>query len=167
MQHAAASGVNVIQADLDDPRHGEAVVEILDEYARDIMGGGNPLPDEVRENLVDGLRRHPASMVFLAYQDRRPVGIAVCFVGFSTFAAMPLINVHDLAVSRVMRRRGIGRMLLESVQAKALELGCAKVTLEVRDDNSGAERLYRSFGFGDEQLGDSVAAMRFLVKKLV
>ena len=167
MQRDAASDVNIIQADLDDPRHAEAVVEILDGYAKDVMGGGNPLSDEVRENLVDGLRRHPASMVFLAYQDRRPVGIAVCFLGFSTFAAMPLVNVHDLAVSPSMRRRGIGRKLLESVQAKALELRCAKVTLEVRDDNPAAERLYRSFGFGDEQLGDSVAAMRFLVKKLV
>ena len=167
MEPDPASDVTIIQADLADPRHAQAVIEILDDYAKDIMGGGNPLPDEVRENLVDGLRRHPTSMVFLAYQDGRPAGVAVCFLGFSTFAALPLVNVHDLAVSPSMRRRGIGRKLLESVQAKAIELGCAKVTLEVRDDNPAAERLYRSFGFGDEQLGDSVAAMRFLVKKLV
>ena len=166
MQPDPSFSVNVIRADLNDPRHGEAVVEILDDYAKDIMGGGNPLPDKVRENLVDGLRRHPTSMVFLAYRDGRPVGVAVCFVGFSTFAALPLVNVHDLAVSPSLRRRGIGRKLLESVQAKALELGCGKVTLEVRDDNPAAERLYRSFGFSDEQLGDSVATMRCLAKKL-
>jgi ribosomal protein S18 acetylase RimI-like enzyme len=167
MEHESTSELNIVEADLADPRHAGAVVEMLDDYAKDIMGGGNPLSDEVRERLVDGLRRHPASMVFLAYQDRRPVGIAVCFLGFSTFAALPLVNIHDLAVSRSMRRRGIGRRLLESVQSKARELGCAKVTLEVRDDNPAAERLYRAFGFGDEQLGESVAAMRFLVKKLV
>ena len=167
MEHDSNSDVNVIDADLADPRHARAVVEMLDDYAKDIMGGGTPLPDEVRERLVDGLQRHPASMVFLAYQGRRPVGIAVCFLGFSTFAALPLINVHDLAVTPSMRGRGIGKRILESVERKAGELGCAKVTLEVRDDNPAAERLYRAFGFGDEQLGDSVATMRFLVKKLV
>jgi len=43
----------------------------------------------------------------------------VCFRGFSTFAAAPLINVHDLAVVPGFRGQGIGRRLLEAVEMYA------------------------------------------------
>jgi ribosomal protein S18 acetylase RimI-like enzyme len=95
-----------------------------------------------------------------------PVGIAVCFLGFSTFAAQPLINIHDLAVMPGYRGRGIGRQLLERVGAKGRELGCCKLTLEVREDNHRAQRLYQGFGFGDAP--SEVGAVRhwFLQKRL-
>jgi len=87
--------ITIIQANLEDPLHGAAIVELVDSYAREPMGGGTPLTDDVRSALVPGLRAHPMARVFLAYEDETPVGIAVCFVGYSTFAAKPLINVHD------------------------------------------------------------------------
>jgi ribosomal-protein-alanine N-acetyltransferase len=45
------------------------------------------------------------------------------------------------------RRRGIGRRLLLELAEAALELGSARLTLEVRVSNEPAQRLYRSFGF--------------------
>jgi [ribosomal protein S18]-alanine N-acetyltransferase len=45
------------------------------------------------------------------------------------------------------RRRGIGRRLLLQLAEVALELGSARMTLEVRVSNEPAQRLYRSFGF--------------------
>lgn len=45
------------------------------------------------------------------------------------------------------RRRGIGRRLLLELAQVALELGSARMTLEVRVSNEPAQRLYRSFGF--------------------
>ena len=47
--------VEIIRADLHNPRHGEALIAMLDEYARDEMGGGNALADEVKANLADAL----------------------------------------------------------------------------------------------------------------
>ena len=76
------------------------------------------------------------------------VGVAVCFWGFSTFAGLPLINIHDLAVTARHRRKGAGRALMEDVLRRAREAGCAKVTLEVRDDNEPAKRLYKRLDFG-------------------
>jgi [ribosomal protein S18]-alanine N-acetyltransferase len=45
------------------------------------------------------------------------------------------------------RRRGIGRLLLLRLAEVAIELGSARMTLEVRLSNEAAQALYRSFGF--------------------
>jgi ribosomal protein S18 acetylase RimI-like enzyme len=105
-------------------------------------------------------------LVFLALDDATPIGIAVCFVGFSTFAARPLINIHDLAVVPECRGQGVGRLLLERVEAKGRELGCCKLTLEVREDNHRAQRLYQKFGFGDMPGEQSTVRNWFLQKGL-
>lgn len=139
--------VSVREADLAHPPDASAIVELIDEYARDAMGGGRPLPPEVSDGLAEGLAAHPTSFVLLAVREDRPVGVAVCFRGFSTFRARPLINVHDLAVTREMRGHGVGRQLLMAVEERARALGCCKLTLEVRGDNRIAQGLYRSFGF--------------------
>src|SRR5688572_17379122 len=103
------SALAIVQADLDRPEHQAAVVALVDAYAQDPMGNGAPLSDEVKAALVPGLRRHPTTLVLLAYLGERAVGVAVCFLGFSTFAARPLLNVHDLGVLPAFRGCGIGR----------------------------------------------------------
>ena len=157
--------VTVIEADLQDRRHQAAIVYLVDAYARDPMGNGEGLPAEVRNRLMAGLQQHPTTMIYLAFDDDKPVGIAVCFVGFSTFAAQPLINIHDLAVVPAYRRQGVGRLLLERVEAKGRELGCCKLTLEVRADNHRAQRLYARVGFGDGAF-NQVTRTWFLQKPL-
>jgi ribosomal protein S18 acetylase RimI-like enzyme len=69
------------------------------------------------------------------------------FSAFSTFAGRPLLNIHDIHVIRPAQRRGVGRRLLEAVEAKARQLDCCKLTLEVYEDNTAARELYRKFGF--------------------
>ena len=119
------------------------------------------LAARVLEQLAPGLRRQPGTLVFLPWLDRRAVGVAVCMTGFSTFTAKPLINIHDLAVTADYRGRGVGRLLLKAVEAKARELGCGKVTLEVHEDNAPAQQLYQRFGFRD---GEDDLATFFMVK---
>jgi GNAT superfamily N-acetyltransferase len=164
--------IAIREADLADPRQAEAVVAIIDAYARDAFGGGTPLPAPVRERLVAGLRAHPTTLVLLAFDHDDAVGVAVCFFGFSTFAARPLLNVHDLAVVPAARRRGVGRALLAAAEARARARGCCKLTLEVLDRNAPARALYSSVGFDDASVGLADAGLgesaftRFLVKPL-
>ena len=124
---------DILQADLDRPDHQAAVVALIGAYAEDAMGNGGPLPEAVMKELIPGLRKHPTTLILLAYVEGRPVGIATCFVGFSTFYARPLVNVHDLAILPEYRGQGIGRQLLEGVLDKAKQRGCCKVTLEVHE----------------------------------
>ncbi len=139
--------IEIIEADLDRSEHRQHVLELINAYAEDPKGNGRPLDPQVRSNLIAGLKDHPTTLIFLAYRKRDAVGIAVCFIGFSTFAARPLINIHDLAVLPAQRGQGIGRRLLQAVEHKAQELGCCKVTLEVQENNQPARHLYENFGF--------------------
>jgi ribosomal protein S18 acetylase RimI-like enzyme len=157
--------VTVIEADLQNSQHQAAIVYLVDAYARDPMGNGEGLPTEVRDRLIEGLRQHPTSLIFMAFAGDDPVGIAVCFVGFSTFAARPLINIHDLAVVPAYRGQGVGRLLLTRVESRGRELGCCKLTLEVRADNHRAQRLYTRAGFGEMTLSQG-AGTWFLQKPL-
>lgn len=155
-----------IQADLDRSDHQVAVLAMVDAYSRDPMGDGAPLAAEVRERLIPGLRRHPTTLVFLAYEGDAAVGVAVCFLGFSTFAARPLVNVHDFAILPTHRGRGVGRGLLAAIETRARELGCCKLTLEVLDKNDRALRTYASAGFKRYSLQPGAGEAIFLTKAL-
>jgi [ribosomal protein S18]-alanine N-acetyltransferase len=56
-------------------------------------------------------------------------------------------HITTFGVHPEFRRTGIGRRLLLELVAVALELGSARMTLEVRVSNAPAQALYRSFGF--------------------
>ena len=158
--------IQIRPADLDCPEEAEAVVALLDAYAADPMGSGEPLARDVRNRLVPALRQVPGHLVLLAFARQHAVGLAVCFQGFSTFRARPLLNIHDLAVLPDHRRRGVATALLAAVEAQALRRGCCKLTLEVREDNPAAESLYRRLGFGAGSSGGKPAQYRFLEKRL-
>jgi GNAT superfamily N-acetyltransferase len=144
-----AVNVEIIEADLTRRDHQAAVVALIAAYAMDPMGNGGPLPQDVLDQLIPGLARHPTTVILLAYVDGRPAGIATCFVGFSTFYARPLINIHDLAILPEFRGQGVGRQLLEGVAGKARALGCCKVTLEVHEGNARAKQMYEAAGFAE------------------
>jgi ribosomal protein S18 acetylase RimI-like enzyme len=156
----------IVEADLNLPEHREAVLALVDAYSRDAMGNAKPLDPEVRARLIPGLRRHPTTLIFLAFEGEQPVGVTVCFIGFSTFAAKPLINIHDCMVLPAFRRKGVGRRLLEVVEAKARELGCCKLTLEVMDNNDCALRAYQAAGFMRYSLQKDAGTAIFLTKPL-
>jgi ribosomal protein S18 acetylase RimI-like enzyme len=156
----------IIEADLNDTKHQAAVLRMTSAYARDPMGNGRDLSEDVRNVLIERLRAHPTTLIFLALSDDEPVGIVTCFVGFSTFAGRPLLNVHDLHVVRAHRRRGIARALLDAVESRARELGCCKLTLEVQENNREALRLYGSFGFVDGRYEPEAGTVLFREKKL-
>jgi GNAT superfamily N-acetyltransferase len=160
------SSFRFFQADLDRPEHQVAVLAMIDAYSRDPMGDGAPLAPDVRERLIPGLRRHPTTLVFLAYDCETPVGVAVCFVGFSTFAGKPLVNLHDVSIVPTHRGRGIGRGLLAAVEARARELGCCKLTLEVLDRNDRALRTYTAVGFRRYSLQPGAGEAIFMTKPL-
>ena len=45
----------IVEADYDNPAHQTGILDVLDSYATDPIGGGVPLKPEVRERLVPGL----------------------------------------------------------------------------------------------------------------
>ena len=100
--------VQVVEADLRSRPHRDALVRLLDTYAQDEMGIGRPLEDAVSQRLVEELQEHPCCLILLAQVESKSVGLAICFLGYSTFAARPLVNLHDLIVEPGFRGQGIG-----------------------------------------------------------
>jgi GNAT superfamily N-acetyltransferase len=158
--------IDVVLADLGDPAHQRDVVAMTAAYAADPMGNGVPLPTEVLQRLVPALRAHPTALVFLAHAGGRAIGIATCFLGFSTFAARPLLNVHDLAVLPEWRGRGVARTLLQFVERAARERGCVKLTLEVQEHNQRARGVYQAAGFAQDHSGEPAGGALFFSKRL-
>jgi len=55
--------------------------------------------------------------------------------------------VNYLAVDPAHRRSGLGRVLMAEVEARLRRLGCPKINLQVRTDNSVALGFYERLGY--------------------
>lgn len=158
--------IRIVDADLRDDQQANAVLRLLDEYARDLMGGGQSLSEYCKTNLISELRKRPSIHVVLAYQDLEAVGLCICMEGFSTFACKPLLNIHDMMVSASHRGKGISKQLMLHVESLGNRIGCCKITLEVLENNHVAFNLYRAMGFAQYQLDPAAGGALFLQKYL-
>jgi len=74
----------------------------------------------------------------------------VGYVGF--WFIVDEVHISTIAVHPDWRGRGVGNQLLRTALRRALELGAAEATLEVRVSNHAAQNLYRKYGF--ENVGE-------------
>lgn len=162
--------IEIVEGDLTREDHRRDVLALTAAYGADRLGTGAPLAPEVLGRLIEGLRAMPTALILLAYEEegptRRALGIATCFIGFSTFHARRLVNIHDLAVLEGNRGKGVGRALLAAVEARARALDCCKVTLEVHENNPRARRLYEEVGFRPSGSDTPLGAAAFYAKIL-
>ena len=158
--------LQIVMADYADADHRRVIPQLLDAYAKDLLGFRKPLDEAVLANLVEGLERFPTAVVLLAKYDAAYVGMAICFLGFSTFNSQPFLNIHDFMVLRPYRRRSIGKALLTAVEKAAQARGCCKITLEVQMKNTAARRIYQSFGFKASFLDPEAGEQLSLTKTL-
>jgi len=56
-------------------------------------------------------------------------------------------RLYSIAVAAAARGQGLGRRLLADAEAQAHAAGCRGLRLEVRQDNAGANALYRAAGY--------------------
>lgn len=158
--------VQIIQADYGDPKQREEIPKILNAYASDPMGGGVPLSDFAKANLVEKLSQHPNAFSILAYVDGEPAGLVNCLQGISTFACRPLINIHDVVVLEGFRGHGLSQRMLEKVEDIAQERDCCKITLEVLSNNTVAKNAYTKFGFAGYELDPTAGQALFWEKEI-
>lgn len=166
MSATAILSATIVRADYDNPKHAADIVTMLRGYATDPMGGGEDLSPAVQAALIPGLRATPAASSLLAYLGDEPVGLANLMTTFSSFSGKPLINIHDIAVSKDYRGAGIGRRLFDEIHKIAEEIGACKVTLEVLEGNMPARALYASLGYGDYVLDPEMGKAMFWQKRL-
>jgi GNAT superfamily N-acetyltransferase len=165
-----SESVQVRRVSFDDAVDCAALLKLMDVYASDPMGGGAPLPGEVKERLCRDMSNNPAAVSFIAWRDGgnepEPTGLVNCFAGYSTFKAKPLLNIHDIVVLPEYRGQGIGQALLAAVEIEARKQGCCKLTLEILSGNTKAMASYSRFGFEPYTLDPKAGQASFLHKWL-
>ena len=158
--------MRILQANYSDTLHAQAIVQLLDAYAQDPAGGGTPLSDFAKANLINELGKRPQAFTVLAFDGDKPVGLVNCIEGFSTFACKPLVNVHDVVVLTSHRGQRVGEQMLALAEQIAILRGACKLTLEVLSGNRSAIKLYERIGFASYQLDPALGSAQFLQKWL-
>lgn len=153
--------------DLSQPSSAKALISLLDAYAQSPMGGGEPLAEYTRNNLVEALDQHQGCSIIFAFNEEQAVGLCICFDAFSTFASRPILNIHDVYVDTNYRGQGIAGQMLKLAEKIARDKGCCKITLEVLEKNNAAKSAYRNTGFQPYHLDERFGQAEFWQKSLL
>ncbi len=98
---------------------------------------------ELAEHLFGARPYAEAAMVKVGDE---PVGFALWFHNYSTFAGRPGLYLEDLYIRPEHRGRGCGEALLRHLARLALERGCGRFEWAVLDWNTKAIAFYRKLG---------------------
>ncbi|WP_370978536.1 GNAT family N-acetyltransferase [Agaribacterium sp. ZY112] len=158
--------IEIKEVDIHNDEHGRALLSLLCAYALDPMGGGKPLSDYVQKQLIKELQKRRDFISLIAWQDGEALALLNAFEGFSSFAARPLINVHDLYIAPEHRGTGLLEALFEQLETIAKQRQCCKLTLEVLSNNERAKTAYNKVGFNAYELADGAGQAVFWQKNL-
>lgn len=116
----------------------------LGQMSRDLVESG--LNWSWKPSRILTMIQHPESVVLVARTRIEVIG----------FAVMEFHEVHAhlnlLAVKPGKRRGGVGKALVEWLEASARVAGIASIYLELRADNEDARRFYQSLGYKSGKL---------------
>lgn len=158
--------IQILNVDYCNKKQATDLSYLLNEYAKDPMGGGQALPDNVLNNLAAELAKLPHALSVICYIDGKPAGLINAFEAFSTFSCKPLINIHDVVVLKEFRGNNLCQKMLLEIEAIAKNKGCCKLTLEVLTKNEAAKASYKKFGFSDFELDPAAGTAVFWQKTL-
>ena len=100
-----------------------------------------------KENLANCLfGPHTRAEVIIGFYGSEVVSYALFFPDFSSFSGQPGIHLDDLYVRPGMRRRGIGRLMMEHIARLALERNCCRIDWCTAKTNHSAAKFYERLG---------------------
>lgn len=134
------SGLHIRKATAEDANLVVDFIQALADYEK-LPGPDADGEERIREY---GWGARPCFDVLLAFAGDTPVGFALYFYQFSTFAARPTLYLEDLFVYPRFRGRGYGKALLIHLAREALRQGCGRMDWMVLDWNEPAIAFYRS-----------------------
>jgi RimJ/RimL family protein N-acetyltransferase len=141
-----------------DTQDAESFRECLDSVARErtyLAQVGAPPLERTRQFVEESVAKDAAQ--YVAVIDGRVVGWCDIFAHWAY--ALQHVGTLGMGVHASFRGQGLGRRLIAKTLAHACDKGIYRVTLEAREDNLRAIRLYESMGFKHE--GRAPCALRF------
>ncbi|GAB2948268.1 hypothetical protein GCM10027280_41250 [Micromonospora polyrhachis] len=117
-----------------------ALLEEMDRYYG--VSKFAPIEDrqaEIKDHVFGSI---PAINLLLAKDNNKTIGLASYSFLWPAVRLTRSLYLKELYVSKLHRRRGIGRLLMSSVAAIATETGCSRVEWTTDQDNEAAQRFY-------------------------
>jgi ribosomal protein S18 acetylase RimI-like enzyme len=114
------------------------------------MRRGPVAEGELRE-LLRALHRDPDAVILVYVRDGTPEGLCIVRID----RAPPILEeteraeITDLGVRPELRRRGVGRLLVEEAQAWVRDRGVARVEIQVATGNLEGQAFWRAIGYAD------------------
>ena len=94
--------------------------------------------------------------VFVIEEEETVLGYCFCQIrdyrGSTVLTDRTALYIDDLCVEEICRGRGIARAMYDYVITWAKEIGCAYVTLNVWQGNTGAMRFYEKMGMTERSI---------------
>lgn len=108
----------IVKVDYTNKQQSADLCSLLNRYAMDPKGGGEPIDPSTLASLPSHMQKFGNAFSFILYVTsddgkRNPVALANCILGFSTFNARTLMNIHDMYVDCSVRGRGFSQKLLQ------------------------------------------------------
>ena len=107
------------------------------------------LPQEVEVNqndlVNDGFGENPLFHCFVAEVNSKVEGMAIIYNRYSTWKGKT-VHLEDLIVTKNMRNKGIGALLLDKVILFGKEMNVKRISWEVIDWNKKAIKFYERKG---------------------
>ena len=132
------------------PSAGIALRRALPEDAADLVGLvgqlGYPSSDVEVARRLERILERADHAVFVAADGERTLGW-VHVLEFATLASEPCALITGLVVESAVRRRGVGRALVERAEQWARSRGLSGMRLRSRVTRAEAHAFYRRLGF--------------------
>ena len=93
-----------------------------------------------KENISEYIEKNK-NLCFVARTSGQLLGAVLC--GFSDYTGF----IHHLAVEQGVRRKGVGRKLVEKCLRGLKKIGLEKCQIVVAPDNSGGQRFWEALGW--------------------
>ena len=133
--------MNVIRASLNDlPK----LVPLFDAYRQFYKQASNLTACEA---FLASRMSQQESCIFLALEAEQAIGFTQLYPSFSSVRMRRLWVLNDLFVHPDLRRKGVGRALLERAAEWGHETEAAALMLETGIDNLPAQTLYERLGW--------------------
>ena len=108
---------------------------------------GEPHDIEASTTFLTERIQRGESILMLARDDGRCVGLVQVYPAFSSTALAPIWILNDLYVDEAARGSGVVDQLLTTTAALAQEAGCVAIELATQHTNTRAQAVYARHGY--------------------
>ena len=107
---------------------------------------GYSYTEEQTKAQLAAVLKDSSNAIFVAVNDDKVIGYTHG-AKYNLLYADPMVNLLGIAVSEQFKKQGVGRALLKTLEAWALERGAVAIRLNSGAERSEAHKFYEKCGF--------------------